>query len=51
MTLIKAIEQRWLAPDRLPYCVPRACNLYSHFPQREREWVKQTHWRVLDDGP
>jgi putative transposase len=48
--LIKAIEQCWPASDRQRCCVHRARNLYSKLPERERERVKHSYWRALDDA-
>jgi hypothetical protein len=48
--LIKAIEQCWPASDRQRCCVHRARNLYAKLPERERERVKHSYWRALDDA-
>jgi transposase-like protein len=48
--LIKAVEQCWPASARQRCCVHRARNLYSKLPERERERVKHTYWRALDDA-
>jgi len=48
--LNKAIEQCWPASDRQRCCVHRARNLYAKLPERERERVKHSYWRALDDA-
>jgi putative transposase len=48
--LIKAIEQCWPASDRQRCCVHRARNLYAKLPESERERVKRSYWRALEDA-
>jgi putative transposase len=48
--LVKAIEQCWPASDRQRCCVHKARNLYAKVPDRERDRIKQTYWRALDDA-
>jgi putative transposase len=48
--LIKAIEQCWPASDRQHCCVHRVRNLLAKLPDRERERVRQSYWRALDDA-
>jgi putative transposase len=48
--LIKAVEQCWPASDRQHCAVHRVRNLLAKLPERERERVRQTYWRALDDA-
>jgi putative transposase len=48
--LIKAIEQCWPASDRQHCAVHRLRNLLAKLPDRERERVRQSYWRALDDA-
>jgi putative transposase len=48
--LIKAIEPCWPASDRQHCAVHRVRNLLAKLPERERERVRQTYWRALDDA-
>jgi putative transposase len=48
--LIKAIEQCWPASDRQHCAVHRVRNLLAKLPDRERERVRQSYWRALDDA-
>src|SRR4051794_5253764 len=48
--LIKAAEQCWPASDRQHCAAHRVRNLLAKLPERERERVRQTYWRALDDA-
>jgi transposase-like protein len=48
--LIKAVEQCWPASDRQHCAVHRVRNLLAKLPERERERVRQTYWKALDDA-
>jgi putative transposase len=48
--LIKAVEQCWPASDRQHCAVHRVRNLLAKLPERERERVRETYWRALDDA-
>jgi putative transposase len=48
--LIKAIEHCWPASDRQHCAVHRVRNLLAKLPERERERIRQTYWRALDDA-
>jgi len=48
--LIKAIERCWPASDRQHCAVHRARNLVAKLPERERERVRQSYWRALDEA-
>jgi putative transposase len=48
--LIKAVEQGWPASDRQHCAVHRVRNLLAKLPERDRERVRQTYWRALDEA-
>jgi putative transposase len=48
--LIKAIEHCWPDSDRQHCAVHRVRNLIAKLPEQQRDRVRQTYWRALDDA-
>jgi putative transposase len=48
--LIKAIEQCWPDSDRQHCAVHRVRNLLAKLPEPQRDRVRQSYWRALDDA-